>query len=359
MPAATNKLSVAHVNLARGFTGMERQTELLIRELANLGVKQALVCRDDSPLPSHLDGVKNIKVYRIRGMSDPRLIGHFRLGSRYSIIHAHESRAMQWSLVHYLMYGTPYVLSLRNEKLEADNFVNRAVFHNAAYIVAVSKVIKANFEKAYSRSSQLICDCSSRFSANEEIVQRFRNAMKNRFVVGCVGPLINREKGQSVLIDAAKILKNKLPELVVVFVGSGDDGGLLKAHAQGMPNVKFVGFRRNVIDYIAFFDVFAYPVNQEGVGSIILDVMEQGVPVIASNVGVIPDLVKHGQTGLLMKPGDAETLADHILTLKRNPSFRKNLVHNGYEEVELHSSAAMAADYYRLYINILNGVRDI
>ena len=88
--------------------------------------------------------------------------------------------------------------------------------------------------------------------------------------------------------------------------------------------------------------------------SIILDVMEQGVPVIASNVGGIPDLVKHGQTGLLIKPGDAEALAEHILTLKRNPGFRQNLINNGYNEVELHSSAAMAADYYRIYINVLN-----
>lgn len=354
MPAATNRLSVAHISLARGYKGNERQTELLIKELANLGVPQALVCRDDSPLPIHLDGVKGLKIFRIRGMSDPRLMGHFRLGKQYSILQAHESHAMQWCLVHYLLFGTPYVITLRKDNPERNNFVNRAVFHNAAAMVAISKVIKSSFEKVFSRNCNLICDCSSHLKPNYDTVQRFRQHMKNRFVVGHVGALINRQKGQSVLIDAAKILKNKLPELVIVLVGAGDDSGLLKLRAQGMPNIKFVGFRRNIIDYIASFDVFAYPVNYEGLGSIILDVMEQGVPVIASNVGGIPDLVKHGQTGLLIKLGDAEALAEHILTLKRNPGFRQNLINNGYNEVELHSSAAMAADYYRIYINVLN-----
>ena len=78
--ANSNRISIAHISLARGYKGNERQTELLIKELANLGVPQVLVCRDNSPLPMHLTGTKNLKVIRIGGMTDPRLMGHFRLG---------------------------------------------------------------------------------------------------------------------------------------------------------------------------------------------------------------------------------------------------------------------------------------
>ena len=355
--ANSNRISIAHISLARGYKGNERQTELLIKELANLGVPQVLVCRDNSPLPMHLTGTKNLKVIRIGGMTDPRLMGHFRLGKQCTILQAHEAHAMQWCLVHYLMCGTPYVLTLRKDDPERNNFVNRAMFHNAAAVVGISKVIKTNFEKTFERQCYVIGDCASHLQANPDMVHRFRQAFKNRFVVGNVGALINRQNGQSVLIDAAKILKTKIPELVIVLVGAGDDSGLLKAHAEGMPNIKFVGFRRNFLDYIASFDAFAYPVNNAGTGSIILDVMEQGVPVIASNVGGITDLVQHGQSGLLIRPGDANMMADHILALKRNPALRKNLVQNAYNVVDDHSSANMAASYYRIYTSIVQQSR--
>ena len=222
-------------------------------------------------------------------------------------------------------------------------------------LTSVSKIIKNNFEQAFKRKVEFIGDCSSNFRANPEIVQRYRQALKNRFVVGQVGALVNRENSQTTLIDAAKLLKQQLPELVLVFVGAGDDMGLLRMHAEGMPNVKFIGFKRNYIDYIASFDVFAYPVNQEGVGSIILDTMEQGVPVIASAVDGIPDLIKNGVNGFLIKPGDAKSLAHYILQLKRDRGTRNSLVQNAYAEVENHGSSAMAASYYRLYTAIING----
>ncbi len=356
--APTQRLSVAHVSLARGYKGNERQTELLIKELAKLGVPQMLVCRDISPLPMHLEGTKGLKIMRIRGMTDPRIMGHFRLGKQYAILQAHEPHAMQWCFVHYLMFGTPYVLTLRKDKAERNNFFNRAMFNNAGSLIAISKIIKKQVEEAFSRKCHLVCDCASHLRPNIEVVRRYRQSWKNRFVVGNVGALINRQNGQSTLIDAAKILKTKLPELVIVFVGAGDDTGLLKLHADGMPNVKFAGFRRNITDYIASFDAFAYPAVVESTNSIILDVMEQGVPIIATNIGNAPDLIQSGYNGFLIKPNDAEALAQCILSLKRNPNMRRGMANNAFQMVEEHSSAAMAADYYRIYMNLLNNGKE-
>lgn len=353
--ALVRELSVAHVSLARGYKGNERQTELLIKELAGFGVPQYLVCRDDSPLPFHLEGVKGLTIQRISGMSDPRFIGHFKLGKRCAILQAHENYAMQWCLVHYLIFGTPYVITRRKADKFDEGFINRAVYRSAARVVAISRFIQFSLQEAARRRVHLICDCSAHLEANPQTVHCFREALKNRFVVGNVGALINRQKGQKTLIEAAKMLRNSIPELVVIFVGAGDDLKLLKQLADGMPNIKFVGFKRNIVDYIASFDVFAYPVNQEGLGSIILDVMEQGVPVVASAVDGIPDVVRDGETGLLVQPGDAERLAHNILRLRKDRTFYNYLSNNGREEAERHSSSAMAADYYRLYTSVLNG----
>lgn len=352
--AGSKKLSVAHVSLARGYCGWERQIELLIKELSNLGVPQALVCRDDSPLPFHLDGVKGLKVIRIKGFSDPRFSGHFRIGNGYTVVHAHDPQGIQWALVHYILRGTRYIVTVRDEEYLVNNFMIKAAYKSAASVVCVSKEFTELLSQFLQKEVHLISDCTSRLESNEQLVSNFRKSLANRFVVGNVAPLINRQKGQSVLIDAVKILNNKIPELLVVFVGAGDDISLLRRHAKGMPNIKFVGFKRNYVDYIKAFDVFAYPANTENSASILLDVMEQGVPIVASNVGGIPDLIEDGKNGFLIEAGDAESLADYILTLKRDRELYHSIASNGRNQAELHNSGAMAAEYYRNYFSIIN-----
>lgn len=348
------KLSVAHVSLARGYKGNERQIELLIKELANIGVPQVLICRDDSPLPRMLEGIKGLQVRKIPGFADPRFSGHLRLARDCTIVHAHEVHGVRWAFIHYLMYGVPYIYTYRDMRPLKINFFSRPMFHSAAKIITVSNAMKANLGKELASRADVISESASHYRPNPRTVQRIREAFKNRFLVGQVAPLVSRDKGQSVLIDAARILKTKLPELVVLLVGSGDDANLLRKHADGMPNIKFLGFKRNYIDYIAAVDVFVYPANKEMLGGMFLDTMEQGTPIIATSVGAIPDVVRNNETGLLVPAGDAEALAECILRLKRDRDLRKRLVNNGSNEAEIHNSAAMAADYYRVYFSVLN-----
>lgn len=349
------RLSVAHVSLSRGYKGNERQIELLIKELANIGVPQFLICRDDSPLPGMLESVKSLRIMKISGLSDPRFTGHFRLAKECTIIHAHEPHAVRWAFVHYIMYGVPYIYTFRGTQPLKINFFNRSMFNSTARFVSVSSAIKANLGSDFASKSDLVCESASHYRPNPNNVRRIREAFKGRFLVCQIAPLVTRDKGQSVLIDAARLLKTKIPELVVLLVGSGDDANHLKKHADGLPNIKFLGFKRNYIDYLAATDIFVYPANVEPLGGIFLDCMEQGTPIIASNVGAIKDIVRDHDNGLLINPGDAETLAAYILRLKRDSDLRKRLINSGYNEAEIHNSAAMAAEYYRIYFSVLNG----
>lgn len=352
--AGEKRLAVAHVSLSRGYRGHERQIELLIKELSNLGVPQALVCRDDSPLPFHLEGVRNLTFIKVVGFSDPRFGAHFKVGNSYTLVHAHDSMAMQWALVHYILRGTRYVLTIREDDLTLSGFMTKAACKSAAAIASPAREISEYLADVYQREVITITDCASRMEPNKKLVTNFRKSLNGRFVVGNIAPLVNRQMGQSVLIDAARLLQSEMPELVVVFVGGGDDINLLRHHARDMKNVKFVGFRLNYVDYLKVCDVFVYPVNTISNCSIVLDAMEHGVPVIASNVGGIPDLIKDVTTGFLVEPGDAESIAEYIKALKEDRDLYHTLVANGRNEAELHSSAAMAAEYYRNYITIIN-----
>ena len=98
---------------------------------------------------------------------------------------------------------------------------------------------------------------------------------------------------------------------------------MLKAAAAGLSNLTFTGFVDNVGDYLAAFDIFILPSNREGIGSILLDAMEQGLPVVASRVGGVPDIVHDGENGLLIDPANPAQLRDAILRCGATPRLRR------------------------------------
>lgn len=68
----------------------------------------------------------------------------------------------------------------------------------------------------------------------------------------------------------------------------------------------------------------------------------------------IPDVIKHGVNGLLVKPGDATAIANDIIALKRDPALRSHLIRDGLATLKNHAINSMAADYYRIYTEAAN-----
>ncbi len=350
-----NKLYIAHVNLAHGFRGGERQTELLIKALyEQYQLKQILVCREDSPLVDHLQQLPELEIIKLRNKPDARLSGHCSLKGRAAIMHAHEARAAQWVWLHSWFYPTPYLITRRVPEKIRDNLINRSINSKASALVAISSAIAKGLQTQFKRTVELIPSVNAGLKPDPQNSNDIKKYYADFFVIGQIGALVDRHKGQSVTLKAAAMLKEQIPNLKVLFLGSGDDEPMLKglAHNLGV-NAEFLGFKNNVADYIPAFDVFSFPSNYEGLGSVLLDVMAAQVPVIASDTGGIPDIVLNGKSGLLIKPQDSTALADAILRLKTEPALRSNLVTGGLEQVAEHSPQAMATSYYQLYFRLL------
>lgn len=348
------ELTIGHVNLARGFRGGERQTELLIACLARLGVRQYLLCREGSPLAVHLRGTRDLEIIELRKRIDLRFNGHKYLAGNCDVIQAHEARAAQWAFVHYLLYKTPYVTTRRVPEKVRDNVLNRAIYAKAGAVVAISSAIGEGLKTQFKREIELIPSSCAHFAVDESGAEKIKARFKGDFVIGHIGALVDRHKGQSVLIEAARILKKDIPNLKVVFLGSGVDLDKFKEQGQDLAEtLVFEGFVSNVADYIKTFDIFAYPSNYEGLGSVLLDVMEQGVPVVATNVDGIPDIVKDGISGFLINRGDAAALAEAILKIKNNPEIREKLIAGALAMAREHSPEKMAASYLSVYRKIL------
>ncbi len=349
-----NSLSIAHVNLSHGFRGGERQTELLIEGLAARGVKQFLVSRDDSPLIEHLKGTENLTFIPLKG-HEVRLKGHLALGRKAEVIQCHETIAAHWGLVHHLMTGVPYGITRRVDDKVRDNFFNRRLYKNAAYLVGVAQCIADYMAERFKVKTLAIHSVRSDLRVDSETVAKLKGQYKDCFVVGHAGALVDRHKGQSVLLEAARLLKDRIPDLKLLFLGRGEDEALLKEKASDLPNAEFLGFKPNITDYISAFDVYAFPSNHEGLGSVLLDVMACGVPVIASKVGGIPELVIDGESGLLVEKQDPGALADAIERLYRDGNLRETLIKGGHAMADRHTREAMTDAYLKLFQNLKTG----
>ena len=340
---------IVHVNTARGYRGGERQTELLIRGLASRGVRQALVTRRGAPLSARLRDV-DVEVREVSGGP----LSVTRVTRDASLVHVHEGRSVYAAFLRSLLSGTPYVITRRVNNPIRDHWLAHKAYRRAACVAAVAPQV-AEILRAYDDAIRVsvVHSGSSALSVDAQKSAAIRASMAGKFLVGHVGALDNGQKGQEFIIAVARELAGSHPDVQFVLVGGGEDEATLKAAAAGLPNLEFTGFVENVGDYLAAFDVFILPSNREGIGSILFDAMERGLPVIASRVGGVPDIVHHGKNGLLIAPASPAQLRDAILHLKANPDLREAYGRHGREHAKDFTGEAMWRKYLALYESVL------
>lgn len=341
-------VDVAHVNVARGYRGGERQTELLIRELAAAGLDQALVARRSGALANRVRDV-NVEVRPVSGA----LWSVTGATRGAALVHVHEGRSVYAAYLRNWLSGTPYVLTRRVNNPIGNHRFAHVAYRRAAYVAAVAPQV-AEVVRAWDPEVRLtvIHSGSSGLAVDPAVSAGIKARFAGKFVVGHVGALDNAQKGQEHIVAAARSLESTHPHLHFVLVGGGKDEALLRALARGVGNVTFTGFVDNVADYLAAFDVFVLPSNREGIGSILFDAMDRRLPIVASRVGGVPEIVHDGTTGILIDPGSREQLSAAILRLHEAPELRQRLGANGYELAKGYTAHSMAQKYLALYRSI-------
>jgi glycosyltransferase involved in cell wall biosynthesis len=140
-------------------------------------------------------------------------------------------------------------------------------------------------------------------------------------VVGTVAHL-SPEKGLYYLVEAAALIPDVHSRMRFVLVGDGECREALESQVRdrGLDACfQFAGFQNRPASYLSTFDIFVLPSLSEGLSSAILTAMAASLPVIATNVGGIPELICDGENGLLVPPGDPISLAEAIQTLADDP----------------------------------------
>jgi glycosyltransferase involved in cell wall biosynthesis len=162
------------------------------------------------------------------------------------------------------------------------------------------------------------------------------------------------EKGHSILLQAMPGVLERNIRVVFVFAGEGPLRPELEKMARKLgvdSQVRVLGLRQDVLELAHAADLFVMPSISEGLGQALLEAMSVGTPVLASNVGGIPELITDGVTGHLVRPSDPGALADAISDLLGNEIERRRLGMAGKQVIAEHFTLdRMCQKYARLLL---------
>ncbi|RPH52845.1 MAG: glycosyltransferase family 1 protein [Desulfobacteraceae bacterium] len=192
-------------------------------------------------------------------------------------------------------------------------------------------------------------------SVDPAVIKRKLGIFEGDPVVGTTGRLAT-VKGHRYLIEAAVKIVAAKPNTTFVFLGGGELSDELKNLASKLgvkEKVKFLGWRQDVAEVMSVFDLFVLPSLNEGMGRVLVEAMALGKPIVASDVGGIPDLVVHCINGYLVPPKDVRGLSAAIGHLIEDPEKGRKMGENGKKRAIEYSAEEMIQKIDRLYLTML------
>ena len=180
------------------------------------------------------------------------------------------------------------------------------------------------------------------------------NIPPERFVAGWVGRL-DEIKNPMMFAKVAKVLADK-KNIQFLFVGEGDQTDVVEnfvAESGLKESVIFAGFRQDIADLLQIMDVYCLTSNNEGLGRSILEAQAAGIPVIATDVGGVPEIIQDGITGILVPPGDHERFAQAIESLIIDQDIGKRLIGNASGRIHEFSLIKTLQNIDNLYRELL------
>jgi glycosyltransferase involved in cell wall biosynthesis len=198
---------------------------------------------------------------------------------------------------------------------------------------------------------------------NGVTLERFSGWNKSYRLVGLPSILyvggLNKGKGVDILIRALVGLKSEHPKVKLHIVGTGSSLSYLKALSVQE------GIERDVIfwgqaDYFSipkFYkgaDICVFPSRCEAFGIVVLEAMASGKPIVASNIGGIPEIISDDENGILVEPNDPEALSKAIVMVSQDKALMKRLSVNALETATRYSWKNIAEKYVCLYRCLMN-----
>lgn len=226
------------------------------------------------------------------------------------------------------------------KKLKLYNRLDKMILKYADRVVTVSDSMKRLLADAGVSENKIrviynaIAQADATPSASAESIRDCYGIKNVHKIIGVVGRL-SPEKGQVIFLKAFQKAVKMHPEAKALIVGDGPDKGMLEEYCKrnGIDDkVVFTGYQEDVANFYQVFDILALPSFTEGLPNAVLEAMLFGVPVIATSVGGVPEVINNSN-GILVPPDNYELLADKMIKLLQDDGLRKSLGMKGRESL--------------------------
>ncbi len=280
----------------------------------------------------------------------PKTVEFARMMERDGITHIHAHFASHPAAAAFIIHrltGIPYSFTAHGSDLHRDQHMLREKIAEAAFAATISEynarvIAQTCGDETARRVTVLRCGVDTSVFAPHP--HPGANGGHDRpLMILNIGTL-HEVKGQTYLIEACRLLKERDRSFTCHFVGDGPDQAALEAQAAAAGLGEQLVFhgrleRQAVVELLQQADVLVAPSvpssdnRREGIPVVLMEAMASGVAVVASDLSGIPELVIDGVSGLLTPPGDAAAIAAALERLARDPALRQRLAGGGREKV--------------------------
>jgi len=308
------------------------------------------------------------EVLKQRFAFDPFVIADALRIVRENRIDILESHGYKGHIVCYVLNrltGIPwvaYVHGWTSENLKVDlyNFIEKVTVRYADRIVPVSENLKTRLHLGIKaeKKAVVINNAAEFIDLDQDFVNlRDTYGVHGDEVLICVVGRLSPEKGHSYFVEAFKIVSGMHSNIKAIFVGEGQERGALtkQIHQTGLDDkIILAGFQEDVNPFYHACDIVALPSLTEGMPNAALEAMMFAKPVVASNVGGIPEVVIDRETGYLVASQSPGALADALGDLIRNQQKRKDLGLAGKKKVETEfNPGTRVSKVFKMYQSLL------
>ena len=353
-------MRVLHVLRATGVAGAERHVLALLAGLRDSGLdaQLALLTARRTPTPGLEAQLRDSRIpfqsFPMRGHVDATLLGRLRALTRDGkplIVHTHLFHADLYGSLAARLERVPTLVSSRHNdnafrRRQPWRAINSQLWRMTDAGIAISRAV-ADFavevEGAPREKLRVIHYGLQRNALPEIDRRRWRRDLRRELglddtqsvvVMAC---RLVEQKGVSDALQAFAGTRADFPQARLLIAGDGPLRSRLQdeaAQAGLTGSVRFLGWRDDVQELLAACDVFLMPSLWEGFGLVLLEAMAQGLPVLASRVSAIPEVVVDGETGILAPSRDVPAFRDALLTLLRDPGLAQRMGELGRNRLE-------------------------
>ncbi len=371
-------MRVAQVNLQKAWGGAENHVLLLSQGLREAGAEVVVCCHPRGALRARAEAA-GLACRLVSTANQLDLSASIRLAAqlrrwRPDVVHLHTPKDYLCGALASRLLRRPVLVLTRHMLLPVKHLMRR-IYQRSDTVICLAGAIYEHMVREGVDASRLK-RVGSGIDVHEFDTARTRShraelrghwgAGAEDLVVGCVGRLVEG-KGHSTLLQALRVALDRQDDggppnteartIRLVVLGEGPLRPALEAHVKKLgltTDVHMAGFCSDVPSALSAMDALVVPSHLELMPLVVLEGMAAGLPVIATDVGAIHEIIEPGVTGLLVPAGDVRSLADALYTCASDTVLRLCLGRNGRARVETsHSITSMASATLEVYESLL------